>query len=217
MADFIYALPGPPFNFLGHFSETQRDAFKTWVNARTGKLPAIQLHHQIRAQQLRKTAGALEQFYSTVNDQSLTPSFRKESWQPGPSGHFNYPVSGDHLPMVTVGKIKSRFKEQLQRDDSGVFFMNHLRYIIERHEDEAQLNKDAGDSTITDNITQLLSNVDGFFAKVEYQQSLVKDQTDRYKGAPRFRVNQFDAPTQWELERMNHSTPDAPILIKEQD
>jgi hypothetical protein len=216
---YKYALPGPPFNFLGNFSETQRDNLKAWVNARKSKFAAIQLHHQIRAQQLRKTAGVLEQFYANTNDQKLTPTFQKEAWQPGPYGHFNYAYRDDHIPMVTVAKLKTAMQAQFQRDDEGVFYMNLVRTIIEKHEDAAQYANDAVSSTAVNNVTQLLSDIDGLFAKNEYQAVLVKDQTDQYgSGAaagPRFRVHQFDFPTQWELERMNHSSPQTPIQIKE--
>ncbi len=222
-AGYKYALPGPPFNFLGHFSETQYGNFKAWVNARTGKFPAIQQHYQIRAQQLRKMAGALEQFAATVNDQKLITAFQKEAWQPGPNGQFNYAYRDDHLPMVTMATLKNYMKPQFQRDDELWFFMNHIRTQIEKLEDAAQYANDAINSTSTDsvnaNIKQLLAYLAGYFAQNQYQAVLVNDQSDQYgQGAaagPRFRVHQFDPPTQWELERMNHSTPQTPIQIKE--
>jgi len=217
---YKYALPGPPFNFLGNFSETQRDNFKTWINARTANFPAITLHHRIRAQQLRKTAGILEKFYlesPKYNDQKLTTTFLKPAWQPGANGHFNYAQREDHLPMVVVSKIKALFKEQLQRDEEGVFFMNHIRNLIETHEDNAQFANDVSSSTNKENLQTLLQSIDTYFGQNQYQAALVMDQSDQYKGQPRFRVHQFDEPTIWELEQMNHSAADAPIQIKQVD
>jgi hypothetical protein len=214
---FKYALPGPPFNFLGNFSETQRDNFKAWIAARTANFSAIKLHHQMRAQQLRKTAGVLELFYAKTNDQPLTTTFLKPSWQPGSDGHFNYSFREDQLPMVTVSKIKARFKEQLQRDEEGVFFMNFVRNTIESHEDEAQFANDVASDTNKENLKSLLQNIDTYFGQEQYQATLVGDQNDLYKGMPRFRVHQLDTPTQWELEQANHSSPDTPISIKQVD
>lgn len=210
---YKYAQPGPPFNFLGSFSVTQREAFKKWVEARKGNFPAIQEFHQIRAQQLRKTAGLLETFYSALNDEKLAPSFRKEAWKPGPHGHFAPRTEDDHLPMVTMSKIKARFREQLQRDDEAVFMMNQVRNLIEKEEDAAQYAYEImGDGE--DNLKALLAKIDGYFGQVEYESILVDD-TRLYHGQPYFRVHPFDEPTQWELERMNHSEPGAPIKLKE--
>lgn len=217
--NYKYALPGPPFNFLGNFSETQRDNLKAWVMTRVAKFAPIQFHNQMRAQQLRKTAGLLEKFYSSENDQTLASTFIKEAWQPGSDGHFNYAYRDDHIPMVTVARLKKQMQDQFQRDDEGVFFMNLVRTLIEKHEDAAQYANDAVSNTAINNIQQLLSDIDGLFAQNQYQAVLVKDQTDLYgagaANGPRFRVHQFDDPTQWEKERMNHSTPQTPIMIKE--
>jgi len=212
---YKYAQTGPPFNFLGHISETQWAAFKQWVNTRAVNFPDVQVHHQIRAQQLRKTAGVLEAFYAKTNDQKLTPtqvngSWPKEAWQPGTDGHFNYSYRDDHLSMVAVNKVKDNMQEQFERDDDGVFFMNHLRNIIESHEDNAQYAKDA--QTL---VTTQLSTVDNYFAQNQFQAVLVKDQSDQYKGGPRFRVHQLDEPTQWEKEQANHSAAGDPIQLKE--
>lgn len=211
---YKYARTEPPFNFLGNFSITQREAFKTWTDARKGNFPAIQQHHQIRAQQLRKAAGLLEEFYGSYNDQSLSPSFNKEVWKPGQYGHFTPRQEDHHLPMVVMSKVKARFKEQLQRDDEGMFFMNHTRYLIEKHEDEAQYANEIlgnGDG----NLKALLAKIDGYFSQVEYESVLVDD-TKNYKGQPYFRVHPLDTPTRWELEQMNHGNPDEPILLKEE-
>jgi hypothetical protein len=214
---FKYAYARAPFNFLGHLSSSQKDAFKDWANARSDNFDAIQMHHRIKAQQLRKTAGVLEKFYAEKNDQKLTPTFEKGAWQPGENGHFNYSPQNDHIPMVIMSKIKARFKEQLQRDDEGVFHMNHIRYLIEKHEDTAQFTKDFTDSGVTDNFTQLLSDIENAFAQPEYQSVLVDDVSNLYKGEPYFRVHPADKPTQWELEQMNHSSSSLVIEIKERE
>ena len=214
---YKYALNGPPFNFLGHFCVSQKAALKSWLLPRTAKLPGIQQFHQIRAQQLRKTAGLMEEFYSNHNDQKMTPTFLKESWQPGVHGHFENSVENDHLPMVVMSKIKARFKEQLQRDEEGMFLMNHVRCLIEKHEDAAQYTNEVTDSANEDNLKALLSEIDTYFGQVEYESILVDD-TRTYGAAnePYFRVNPFDTPTQWELEKMNHGTPGGAIKLKQE-
>ena len=219
---FKYAYAQPPFNFLGHFSATQWNAFQEWVSARKDKFPDISLFYQIRAQQLRKTAGVLEQYYSTLNDQKLSPTFSKELWKPGENGHFTYPYDNDHLPMVMMGKVKTRFKEMLQRDEEAVFYMNQVRCLIEKNEDMAQFANDftkpETSATSPDTLQPLLAKINGYFSKPEYVAVLVDDINRLYKGQPYFRVNQADAPTTWELEQMNHSDPslNLPISVKEQ-
>lgn len=204
---YKYARVGPPFNFLGHFSESQWAAFKTWSDARINNFGDVQSFYQIRAQQMRKTAGLLEAFYATKNDQVLAPSFAKDAWQPGTDGYFGYINRNDQLPAATMSLVKERYQEQLQRDDEAVFFMNHLRNQIERLEDEAQFA-----STAIADVRQAMSEIDSMFSLPEYSAVLVKDQSDQYKGEPRFRVTQLDAPTQWEKERASHSTT---IVLKE--
>src|SRR5208283_2519239 len=135
---YVYGYTGPPFNFLGHFSKTQQNAFNAWVRAREKSFPAIQQHFQIRAEQLRKTAGVLEQFYSTLNDETLAPTFKKTVWKPGSQGAFDYPYRDDQLPMIAMSQIKDYMKEQFQRQDESVFAMNYLRNIIEKTEDKAE-------------------------------------------------------------------------------
>ena len=188
-----YTLVGPPFNFLGTFTESQWAAFKAWITDAKEDLPDTQLHHRIRAQQLRKTQGLLEKFYATVNDEVLGPTFQKQAWQPDPQGHFLYPKRDDHVPAMAVGKIKERFATRLQRQDEAIFHMNHLRAQIERQEDLAQYAAEAPDT-----VTALLAKVDALFDLPEYQTALVKDQSDQYQGEPRFRVHPLDAPTAWE-------------------
>jgi|ERR1700739_1298810 len=221
---FKYAYTHPPFNFLGHFTLSQWNAFQAWVNQRQGNFPNISLFYQIRAQQLRKSAGVLEQFYSTLNDQQLSPTFSKTLWAPGPNGHFTYPYDDDHLPMVMMSKVKTRFKEMLQRDEEAVFNMNRVRCLIEKNEDMAQESNDftkPANTTSNDNpetLQPLLAKINGYFAKPEYAAVLVDDVNGnaQYQGQPYFRVNQADTPTPYELFLMNHSDPSVPIAIKEQ-
>lgn len=225
---FQYAYAHPPFNFLGHFSASQWGAFKSWVAARQNNFIPISQFHQIRAQQLRKTAGVLEQYYSTVNDQKLAPTFSKTLWKPGQYGHFAYPYDNDQLPMVMMSKIKIRFKEMLQRDEEAVFHMNQVRCLIEKSEDMAQYAHDfinspsdtANSSTNNPETLQpLLAKINSYFSKPEYVAVLVDDVNNLYKGQPYFRVHQADTPTIRELEQMMHTDPSLglPISIKEQE
>lgn len=203
-----YAHVGPPFNFLGNLTESQKGAFQTWVTGQLSAQPAAQIHHQVRAQQLRKTAGLLERFYATAAT-PLAPSFRKAAWQPGPDGHWAYAFRNDHLPAMTVQKIKGFLRFKLERLDDAVFHLNFLRNQIERQEDLAQHANDAADT-----VPKLQARLETLFGQPEYQAALVKDQTDLYKGQPRFRVHQFDEPTIWEKEQHNHGDPGEPIMLK---
>lgn len=227
MTAYKYAYPGPPFHFLGHFSASQWGAFQSWVAARQNNFTPISQFHQIRAQQLRKTAGVLEQYYSTINDQKLAPTFSKTLWKPGEYGHFTYAYDNDQLPMVMMSKIKTRFKDMLQRDEEAVFYMNQVRCLIEKQEDAAQYTHDFTDpppNTTTsstnspETLQPLLAKINSYFSKPEYVAVLVDDINSLYKGQPYFRVNQADAPTIWELEQMMHSDPSLglPLNIKEQ-
>jgi hypothetical protein len=197
---YKYAQTGPPFDFTGHFSETQHQAFSTWVSNNAANLPSMQTQHQIRAQQLRKTAGLLEKYYATLNDDVLTPSFQKEAWQPGPNGHWAYAYRNDQIPAVLMTKVKTRFQMHLQRQDEGRFAMNHVRGMIEKQEDAAQYTFEA----IT-KVPNWMSEIGSLFSKPEYEAVLVKDQSDQFQGQPRFRVNQLDQPTAWEIYQHNRS------------
>src|SRR5271157_3117791 len=185
---YRYAYSGPPFNWLGHVAESQWNAFQSWYNNgvpnegvtyTTASDPdswtATQRHYQIRAQQLRKTAGALEQFYATTNDEKLAPTFSKDAWQPPASGYSQYVHRNDQLPMVAMGQIKVYLKERLQRQDDAVFFMNHIRNIIEKMEDKAEYAADAP-SSVADSIAK----INGYFTLPAYSAVLVKDQSDVY-------------------------------------
>jgi len=207
---YVYGYTGPPFNFLGHFCLTQGQAFNTWVRAREQYFPAIQQHFQIRAAQLRKTSGVLEKFYSTLNDELLTPTFQKKPWKPGPQGHFHYPYRDDQLPMVDMYQIKAYMKEQFQRQDESVFAMNHVRNLIEKTEDKAEKAYRAVNATQWSNETveTLISQINSYFGLPEYEAVLVNDQTDVYPTGttqPRFRVHQLDIPTQWEFEQTTNA------------
>lgn len=221
---YQYAYAHPPFNFQGHFSASQWTAFQAWINARSNNLLATSQFYQIRAQQLRKTAGVLEQYYNTLNDQKLAPTFSKTLWKPGSNGHFTYAYDNDQLPSVAMGKIKMKFKDMLQRDEEAVFYMNQVRCLIEKNEDMAQLANDfikpatSTTTTTPETLQSLLAKINGYFSKPEYVAVLVDDVNNQYKGQPYFRVNQADTPTTWELEQMSHSDPslNLPISVLEQ-
>lgn len=209
---YKYGYAGPPFNFLGHFCTTQWNAFQSFVGTSKANLPAIQLHYQIRAAQQRKTAGVLEKFYSSASP-VLAPTFTKIVWKPGPNGWFSYVQRDDHLPMVAISQIKDILQSQFQWQDEGVFQMNQLRNLIEKNEDRAQKANEG-----TGNIATLITAINGYFNKPEYQAALVKDQTDVYPTGttqPRFRVHQLDVPTQWEQEKHARTTPGGSVVIKE--
>jgi hypothetical protein len=200
--NYRYGYAGPPFNFLGHFCTTQQEVFNAWVRARKSIFPAIQQFHQIRAAQMRKTAGVLERFYATLNDDPLKPSFDKNSWKPGAQGHFNYTWREDHLPMIAMAQVKDYLREQFVRQDDAVFQMNHLRTLIEKQEDKAEKANEALTHPRR-SLEHLLTKINSMFQKPEYQAVLVKDQTDVYPAGstqPRFRVHQLDPPTPHELE-----------------
>jgi hypothetical protein len=206
-----YAKAGPPFNFLGHQTETQRDTFFGWLDARKNNFVPIKEWYQIRAHQLRKSAGILEEYYHSHSDQPLQPSFVKDSWEPGPDGHFAYMNRDDQLPTALMIDIKTQVIPQLQRDDEGQFWMNWLRTLIEKHEDWAQRNSEAP-AKLTDWRSQLTN----MFSAPEYQAVLVRDKTDRYKDESRFRVHPLDPPTQWEKEQFSHNS-DLAVNLKMPD
>jgi len=210
---YVYGYTGPPFNFLGNFCTTQWNAFQAYVKLAQANLPPIQTHYQIRAAQLRRTSGVLEKFYSGVTP-VLNPTFTKAVWKAGPNGWFPYVQRDDHLPMTAMTDIKDILKGQFQWQDEAVFQMNQLRNLIEKNEDNGQ-KANAG----TGNIATLITAINGYFNKPEYQAALVKDQTDVYPlgtTQPRFRVGQFDVPTQWEQEQHARASQGGSVDIKEQ-
>lgn len=216
-----YAHAGPPFNWLGNFSLSQWRAMQAWIGLRKDDLESISMFHRIRAEQLRKTAGILEEYYSAVYPgepaayaQKLAPTFQKPAWKPGPYGHFSFSYGDDQIPMVMVGRIKTRMKEMLQRDEDAVYYMNQVRCLIEKHEDWAQYAHDfvqpssSADTVNPETLQTLLAKVNSYFSQPEYQTVLVDDinQGNWYKGQPFGRVNQADTPTQWEA-RTGESQP----------
>lgn len=196
MSSYTYALTGPPFNFLGNLSESQKNAFTDWVNDQTPQLPQVQTFHQIRAQQLRKTAGMLEAYYASgAAPDDLAPTFVKDSWKPSAQGHFPYAFRQDHEPAVVVGRIKEYFRSRLVTQDDSVFHMNQVRGMIEKQEDLAQYSNEAATR-----VPDLMDRLETLFGQPEFQAVLVKDLSDQYQGAPRFRVHQLDDPTPWERQ-----------------
>jgi hypothetical protein len=184
-------------------SESQKNAFTAWVNTASQALPQVQVHHQVRAQQLRKTAGMLEAYYASGSaPENLNPSFKKEPWTPTGPTYFPYAFRNDHEPSVVVGNIKKHFMSHLVHQDDGVFHMNQVRCQIERHEDLAQHANDG-----VKKVPALLNRLTVLFGKPEYQAALVHDISDLYKGQPRFRVNQLDDPTPWELDTRSGYSP----------
>lgn len=200
---YKYAQSGPPFNFLGNMSESQQAAFVGWLNQQAESLPQVQTFHQVRAQQLRKTAGMLEQFYASgPAPDKLAPTFIKPAWKPGADGYFPYAQRNDHAPAMVVGNLKRHFRSHLVHMDDAVFYMNQVRTQIERHEDQAQHAFDG----IT-KVPALINQLSTLFGKPEYQGALVKDQSDLYEGEPRYRVSQFDDPTPWERQTRTGVSP----------
>lgn len=200
---FIYAQTGPPFNFLGHLSETQKNAFTAWVTKQTASLPQVQTFHQIRAQQLRKTAGMMEKYYaSSAPPDSLAPSFIKDSWKPTDGKHFPYSFRNDHEPAMVVSKVKEYFRSRLVSQDDAVFHMNAVRVQIEKQEDLAEYSNEGMTKVGT-----LMNRLETLFGQPEYQAALVKDISDQYQGQSRYRVHQLDDPTPWERATQSSMSP----------
>jgi hypothetical protein len=199
----IYALPGPPFNFLGNFSETQHNALVTWVTGNTPSLPKVQTFYQIRAQQLRKTAGILETFYASGQaPDKLAPTFVKAEWKPAEGGHFPYGYRLDHEPAMVVGKVKEYFRSRLVTQDDAVFHLNQVRVMIEKQEDLATYQNEASTK-----VPQLMSRIVTLFQKPENEAVLIKDISEQYQGEARFRSSQLDKPTLFEKQNRTGHTP----------
>ena len=137
---FKYAKPGPPFNFLGTITESQKEALEKWVGKHKADFPDLTKFHQIRAHQLRKTSGMLETFYKSKDPwgRGLEPSFEKDPWQPGPDGHFFPTQRDDQGPANAVFDLRDRFQYPMAFDEEGQFRMNFLRTRFEFQEDVAQ-------------------------------------------------------------------------------
>ena len=189
MTTVTYAKVGPPFNFLGHMTETQRDSFYSWMNARSKNFPAISQFYQIRAQQLRKSAGLLEYYYANYSQDKPTPSFKKAPWE-SEGVPLLYSITNDQLPAVAMSKMKEVYKEQLQVDEEAVFWMNWLRNHIEKNEDKAQKAFEAND-TVGANKTKL----NEYFVDPSYNRTLVAK-----KNEDSYRTHLLDKSTQWDLD-----------------
>lgn len=196
-----YVHQGPPFNFLGHFSETQLKAFEAWTTANGSKFSEIEVFYRARAQQLRKTAGLLEVFYA-AKATPLRPSFVKGEWRPDAAGHFLPTTRDDRLPADAMAVIKDRFQDQLAADDEAVFRMNLLRVRFESYEDLAQ---EAHDAPAV--VSAKLKDVKRYFADPQYSGALVRDKSDLYQGEPRYRVHPLDPPTAWERLNAGQQVP----------
>jgi hypothetical protein len=203
-----YAQTGPPFYFLGTLTETQRNAFTAWTSSQIATQPQVQLHHQVRAQQLRKTAGLLETYYAAAAT-PLANTFTKAAWQPGPNGHWAPAQRNDHIPAMTVNKIKEHLRFRLETQDEGVFHMNHLRNQIEKQEDMAQYANQS-----TTEVPKLINRLNTLFTQPEYQACLVRDISDQYQNQPRFRTFALDPPTPWECYIHNHGSATDPLVLK---
>lgn len=208
---FKYARTSLPFDFLGHMSESQKKEFYAWMDKKKPKFTPIQEWWQIHAHRLRKTAGVLEKFYKEKAEDSVQPTFEKTSWSPHEQGHFNYVMGDDHIPGVTMSRLKNVYKFQLQVPEEGVFWMNWLRNHIEKYEDKAQFMKEA-----TKTEAELRKELDGMFAQPAYEAVLVRDTTNTYKGESKYRVHQLDPPTIFEKEQFSHMS-DKSISLKMPD
>ena len=189
-----YARVGPPFNFLGHMTESQRDALYSWMDARKSNFAPITTFYQIRAQQLRKAAGLLEYYYANYSQDKPTPTFKKDVWEPA-TGQFLYSIYSDQTPAVAVSRMKEVYKEQLQIDEEAVFWMNWLRNSIEKQEDKAQK---ASEATTTIKINQ--DELKKCFADPAYERILVSKTNE-----PLYRTSQLDPPTALETTLMAHN------------
>lgn len=193
-----YSHLGPPFDFLGHMSESQKGEFYKWLDSHSGGVRDVGIWWMIRAQQLRKTAGCLEKFYAEQNDTKMTPRWSKAPWSPGPKGHFPYTFQEDLPSSEVVSQIKELFREQLQRDDEGQFQMNNVRTMIEKAEDKATFSLEGKSQ-----LKSLKEALDRMFDLPENEAILVKDKTATFEGKPKFRVNPMDEPTPWEIASNN--------------
>ena len=194
---FTYAKPGPPFNFLGTITESQKEALESWVNTHKADFQAISVFHRIRAQQLRKSSGLLEAYYAK-DPRNLKPTFIKEPWQPKEGGHFFPTQRDDQGPANAVYDLKDRMQYPMAADEEAVFRMNFIRTRFEFQEDLAQEAAEGEDY-----VTQKLADLNRFFADPHYRASCIRDKTDLYEGEPRFRAHPWDKPTAYEQRAAN--------------
>ena len=188
-----YAKDTAPFNFLGTLTESQKLAFETWVAKHKANFTPISEFHRIRAHQLRKTSGLLEEFYKSKDPlaRGLTPTFRKDAWNPG-GEYFQNTARDDQGPANAMFEIKDRFEPQLALDDEANFRMNLLRVRFESQEDLAQ---DTAEGVAL--VEAKLKELTQCFADPHYRGACVRA-SDTYKEEPRFRVHPLDPPTAWE-------------------
>lgn len=194
---FKYARTGPPFNFLGTITESQKEALEKWVGKHKADFPDLTKFHQIRAHQLRKASGMLETFYKSKDPWSrgLEPSFEKDPWQPGPDGHFFPTQRDDQGPANAVFELRDRFQYPMAFDEEGQFRMNFLRTRFEFQEDLAQEMAEAADYVV-----QKLADLNRYFADPHYRASCIRDKSDLFEGEPRFRAHPWDQPTKAEQQ-----------------
>lgn len=184
-----YAQVGPPFKFSGTLTEAQKGGLEQWVADKKQHFTPVSAFHQVRAQQLRKTAGMLEAFYK---QKSLSPSFQKDPWQPGADGHFLTTPRDDQGPSNAVCAIKASMQSLMANDEAAQFRMNFVRLRLEDHEDKAQFASDGSDV-----VDYHLQSLNRFFADPHYRAVCVRE-SDTYEGEPRYRVHPLDPPTAWE-------------------
>lgn len=203
---FTYAKPGPPFNFLGTITESQKEALEAWVGKHRADFTDISKFHQIRAHQLRKSSGMLETFYKAKDPaaRGLKPTFDKEPWQPKEGGHFFPTQRDDQGPANAVYDIKDRFQYPMAADEEGVFRMNFIRTRFEFQEDVAQEMAEGADF-----VTQKLADLNRFFADPHYRAACIKDKSDLFEGEPRFRAHPWDKPTAYEQRAANGTLSDS--------
>jgi len=187
-----------PFNFLGHFSEKQYDTFVAWLGADArANQTRVEEFHRIRAQQLRKSAGVLEEFYKKKMD-GLKTTFDKAPWKPAKDGYFPYIERDDALPAAAMFDVKELLRDQLKLDDEGVFAMNFLRVQIERHEDAAE------EAHERDAIVKARQgDIEGYFKEPQYVAVLVQDKSDPDHA---YRVSQREDPTTFERQLISGPT-----------
>jgi hypothetical protein len=186
-----YSKIGPPFNFLGHMTESQKIEFYKWLDSKSSSLSDEEKWWRIKAQQFRKCSGVLEA-WQVSKGSGISSQWDKQVWEPGKHGHALYTQGDDQLPSVVMSDIKELFREQLKALEESVFQMNHLRTLIEKCEDKAQYTHEAPNT-----LPHLKAELDSLFGRPEYQTVLVK-KVDESK----FRVSQLDEITPLERERL---------------
>jgi hypothetical protein len=189
-----YERIGPPFNFMGRFTDKQKASLEKWIGEKKPNFPEITKFHRIRAHQLRKASGVLEQFFKADDPlkRNMKATFEKDEWKPPEEGYFVPTTRDDHLPADAMAIIKDRFQEQMALDHEAVFRMNFIRTRFEWREDAAQETEEGAKT-----VDEKLADLTRYFADPHYQGVLVNT-GDTFKGEPRFRTHPLDKPTAWE-------------------